>query len=293
MNNKPLQDDEFDIEALIYKLFLLFKKGIRWILTPILLMFKQPKRLIIIISILFIGAITIRYTVKPVYKSYFTLKPTNLGDLYFIGMLDDLVSLIEDDDIEGISDLLRIDNSLSEKLIKLDFATEKINHFYKYSDSINSLSIFIYTSDRGNFDTLQRAIHSYLEQSPYYSKSRNIRMENINEMERRLNRDMAGIDSLKRILTTNAGPRSAGGFVYGEPINPMNVFEKAILLYKEQLLLNYQKKYTSSFELVKNCVSTKKRYWPRLSILLPAALALALCVNLILNISAIIKTSKP
>lgn len=285
MNNRPLQDDEFDIESLIYKLFLLLKKTFNWFLYPFKLMVLKPKRLAIIMSLLFTAAIIIRYTAPPIYKSYFLLRPANQIDLNFASMITDLQTLVKDNDYEELSSLLKIDQSLSEKIYELDFKTEKTNKYFKYSDSINAIVVFIYTYDRTAFDTIQSAILNYIENSDYYSKSRNIRMENIDEMERKLNKDMADIDSLKKVLTANAGPRNAGGFVYGEPLNPMSIYEKAILIYKEQLSLHYQKKYTASFELVKKCVTTKKRYWPRLSILLPAALVLSLIVNLGFNLN--------
>lgn len=286
MNNRPLQDDEFDIESLIYKLFLLFKKALIKVFYPFKLMVNNPKRLTIIITLLFSVAGIIRFTAPPVYKSYFILRPTNQGDLNFVGMISDLITLVKDDDIETVSSILKIDENLSNKIFKIDVQTEKTNKYFKYSDSISSLSIYIYSYDRTAFDTIQNAIYQYLENSDYYSKSRNVRVQNISEMERKLNDDIAGIDSLKKILTANSGPRSAGGFVYGEPLNPMNIYEKAILIYKEQLILNYQKKYTASFELVKKCISTKKRYWPRLSILLPVALVLGLLINLGINVTA-------
>lgn len=287
MNNRPLQDDEFDIESLIYKLFLLFKKILHWLLYPFKLMVLKPKRLAIVVSLLFTAAVIIRFTAPPIYKSYFVLKPANQADLSFAGMITDLKTLVKDDDYEEVSSLLKLDQSICEKISEIDFQTEKANKYFKYSDSINSVVVYLYSYDRTAFDTIQSAILNYIENSEYYAKNRNVRIENIEEMERKLNKDMADIDSLKKVLTANAGPRNAGGFVYGEPLNPMNIYERAILIYKEQLSLHYQKKYTASFELVKKCVSTKKRYWPRLSILLPAAMVLSLLINLGFNLKAI------
>ena len=292
MNKRELQDDEFDIEELLYKLFLLFKKFINWLFYPVKLVFNKPKRLTIIIGIFVVFAIIIRYATPAIYKSHFVLKPDNQTDLNFVGMLNDIETLIKDDDYEELASILQLDQSICENIFKIENTLVKTNKFYKYNDSINCIVIDIYTYDRNQFDTVQKAIYSYIENSEYYSKSRNIRIENINEMERKLNKDMSDIDSLKKSLTHNAGPRAAGGFVYGEPINPMNVYEKAIVIYKEQLSLHYQTSYTACFELVKKCMKTKKRFWPRLSILLPISFVLGGLFNLSLSFVEIRKLRK-
>lgn len=293
MQNHELKDDEFDMEEMLYKLLLLFKKVINWFLYPFKLMVLNTKRLLILFGIFSIIAVIIRFTAPPIYKSHFVLKPANQLDLNFAGMLNDIEVLIKDDDYEELSNVLQLDQSICENIFKIDNTLIKANKYFKYTDSINSIIVDIYTYDRTQFDTVQKAIYNYIENSDYYSKSRNIRIENIQEMALKLNKDMSDIDTLKKSLTQNAGPRAAGGFVYGEPINPMNVYEKAIVIYKEQLSLNYQNKYTACFELVKKCVKTKKKFWPRLSILLPAALILSLLANMGFNLVAAKLNRKP
>jgi len=285
MNKPALQDDEFDIESLIYKLFLLFKKGIKWILFPFKLLFTNPKRLLIISALLFTVAVIIRYTAPPIYKSTFVLKPANPTDINFTGSIMDVKNLIKDGDYDELASVLKLDLTTCENLFAVEYNLVKKNTFYKYIDSINTINITLYSYNRNLFDTFQKAIYNYIENSDYYLKGKNLRIETIQELENKLNTDMSNIDSLKHSLTLNAGPRTAGGFVYGEPINPMNVYEKAILIYKEQLGLRYQSNYIASFELVKKCVSSKKRFWPRLSILLPAAFVLSLIVNLGFNLN--------
>ena len=292
MSKPALQDDEFDIESLIYKLFLLFKKGLNWLLFPFKLLFTKPKRLGIIVIILFAVAVIIRYTAPPIYKSTFVLKPANPTDQNFAGSIIDIKSLIKDDDYEELASLLKLDLATCENLFAVEYDITKKNTFYKYVDSINAINITLYSYNRNLFDTFQKAIYNYIENSDYYLKGKNLRIETINELERKLNKDMSDIDSLKQSLTRNAVPRTAGGFVYGEPINPMNVYEKAILIYKEQLSLRYQSNYIESFELVKKCNKTRKRHWPRLSVLLPSALALAVIIHLIFGLVEINRKKK-
>ena len=113
-------------------------------------------------------------------------------------MITDLKTLVKDDDYEEVSSLLKLDQNICEKISEIDFQTEKANKYFKYSDSVNSIVVHIYSFDRTAFDTIQSAILNYIENSDYYAKNRNVRIENIEEMERKLNKDMADIDSLKR-----------------------------------------------------------------------------------------------
>lgn len=289
MSKRELNDDEFDIEYLAYKLLIVLKKGLNWFLYPFKLVFLKPKRLALVISILFAVSLGIRFGTPAIYKSNFILKPANQGDLNFASILTDIKLLIKNDDYEEAAQVLHLSPDICEKIYKVDFELLKADRVYKYSDTVSSVVIDIYTSDRNLFDTIQQAIHTYIEESDYYAKSRRLRTENILEMEAKLNKDMRDIDSLKKSLTSNAVPRNAGGFVYGEPINPMNVYEKAIVIYKELLALKYETNYISSFELVKKCIKTKKRYWPRLSILLPASVILGSIICLFYNLYEIIK----
>lgn len=289
MSKHELNDDEFDIEYLAYKLLIVLKKGLNWFLYPFKLIFIKPKRLALVIGILFVVSLIIRFATPAIYKSNFILKPANQGDLNFASILNDIEVLIKNDDYEEASEILHLSPDICEKIYKIDFELVKSDRVYKYSDTVSSVVIDIYTSDRNLFDTIQQAIYTYIEESDYYAKSRKIRAANILEMETKLNKDMRDIDSLKKTLTSNAVPRNAGGFVYGEPINPMNVYEKAIVIYKELLALKYQTNYIASFELVKKCIKTKKRYWPRLSILLPASVLLGLLICLFYNLYEAIK----
>lgn len=289
MSKHELNDDEFDIEYLAYKLLIVLKKGLNWFLYPFKLIFLKPKRLALVIGILFVVSLIIRFATPAIYKSNFILKPANQGDLNFASILKDIEVLIKNDDYEEASEILHLSPDICEKIYKIDFELVKSDRVYKYSDTVSSVVIDIYTSDRNLFDTIQQAIYTYIEESDYYAKSRKIRAANILEMETKLNKDMRDIDSLKKTLTSNAVPRNAGGFVYGEPINPMNVYEKAIVIYKELLALKYQTNYIASFELVKKCIKTKKRYWPRLSILLPVSVLLGLLICLFYNLYEAIK----
>ncbi|MES2656010.1 MAG: hypothetical protein V4620_10500 [Bacteroidota bacterium] len=292
MSKRELNDDEFDIEYLAYKLLIVLKKGLNWFLYPFKLVFLKPKRLALVIGVLFAVSLVIRFATPAIYKSNFILKPANQGDLNFASILNDIKVLVKNDDYEEAAEILHLSPDVCEKIYKIDFELIKSDKIYKYTDSVNSVVIDIYTSDRNLFDTIQQSIHAYLETSDYYAKSRKLRAENILEMETKLNKDMGDIDSLKKALTSNAVPRNAGGFVYGEPINPMNVYEKAIVIYKELLSLKYQTNYIASFELVKKCIKTKKRYWPRLSILLPASVILGSFFCLFYNLYEVINRRK-
>ena len=214
MSKRELNDDEFDIEYLAYKLLVVLKKGLNWFLYPFKLVFLKPKRLALVIGILFALSLAIRFGTPAIYKSNFILKPANQGDLNFASILNDIKVLIKNDDYEEAAEILHLSPDICEKIYKVDFELIKSDRVYKYSDTVSSVVIDIYTSDRNLFDTIQHAIHSYMETSDYYAKSRKLRTENILEMEAKLNRDMRDIDSLKKALTSVFRTDTMKGILY-------------------------------------------------------------------------------
>lgn len=254
-------EDEFDIELLSWKLYKLTGKIISKLLFPIRLILLRPLRFILLICIITGLAIVLRYTLPKVYQSSFIIKPLARGDAYFVSLVYDLSIITRDEDYRMLAKQLNISDDMASKISKISLEPIKLN---KYTDTIDAAFIFIRCNDLLLFDTLQRSILLYLEQNEYYMKKRELRSNEILAMKDKIEIDLREIDSLKIQLSKTMQPRgNTGGFVFGEPIDLVKIYEEGLSLYKLKNSLNWQLQYLNSFELVKKCVPSHKPYWPR------------------------------
>ncbi|MDP1726778.1 MAG: hypothetical protein Q8M15_08340 [Bacteroidota bacterium] len=254
-------EDEFDIELLSWKLYKLSGKIISKLFFPLRLILSRPLRLILLFCIITGLAIILRYTLPKVYQSSFIIKPLARGDVYFVSLVHDLSIITRDEDYGMLAKQLNISDEMASKISKISLEPIKLN---KYTDTIDAAFIFIRCDDLLLFDTLQQSVLNYLEQNEYYLKKRQLRSVEILAMKDKIELDLKEIDSLKILLAKNMQPRgNAGGFVFGEPIDPVKIYEEGLSLYKLKTGLNWQLQYLNSFELVKKCMPSHKPYWPR------------------------------
>lgn len=282
-NNNPIQDDEFDIEVMASKLWRLQKKVWYKLFFPARVILAKPRQLIITLVLGLLLAFIGRYTIPPIYQTSIIIKPANLTEYTYLGMLADLRLLLKDDNYEELSRKLNLTIEQCKSL--KDIETNVIYRNPLRKDTISSVEIFIYSKDAYLIDTLQyRLLNNYLNGSAYYQKIYATNMEELNALEDRLLNDLRENDSLKKVVTANAFPRGGGGFVYGEPLDPLKIYESGLDLYEQLIILKGRKKFTENFELVKPGIVRLKPYFPRLIWLIPSFLLLALLTCFSLNI---------
>ncbi|MES2688982.1 MAG: hypothetical protein V4658_01180 [Bacteroidota bacterium] len=281
-NRPAYHEDEFDVEVMAGKLWRIQKKIWKKIFFPFTVLFLRPKRLVLIMGISILLAVILRYTLPPFYESSFVIKPSNSGDVYYLGMLHDLNLMLKDKNWPAVAEKLKVDVATAEKLHQVDVSPIYKNTFRQ--DTITAVEIALIMSDAMLIDTFQQSIlTNYLCGSPYYFKSKQIRKKDLAAMEVRMVADLEENDSLKKVLTRNAFPRGNGGFVYGEPLDPLKVYEAGFAMYQKMINLRSELEYTESFELVKPGVVRIKPFFPRLIILLPVFIGIGLIVCLVLN----------
>lgn len=211
-------------------------------------------------------AVILKFTLPPVYSGSFIIKTNEEKDLFFFNMLLDLENLVKDKDYNGISNELKIsesDASLLNKITLLPIFNSQSR------DSSNSVIITFNMSEHNRFIEVQNALINYLEKSAHYQKLNAKRLANIDSLERKINREIIEMDSVKDIIINNIKtPISSGnGMIYNVPIDPYKAYDVNMERFKEQLWLLNQKKLTTSFELIKPCVVSKKPIWPKFSVL--------------------------
>lgn len=284
-NQEPtsnLPQDEFDIEILAQKLYRINKRFFYKLMFPVRVIASNVKRTGLIILVAVVCAIIGRYAIPPIYKTSFVIKPNNQTENVYLNMLNDLDILLDDKNYEEIAKDLKISELLASQLKDIKVNPVFKNEFKK--DTINMVEIVLLLRNAQLIDTFQNSIiNVYLNQSAYYTKLQQIKDRDLQAMEERLVYDLKENDSLKRTVTANAFPRNSGGFVYGEPIDPLKIYQSGLQLYQHLLYVRLQKEFTHGFELVKPGVIRIKPYFPRLIILLPAFIFVGFIVSFVLN----------
>jgi hypothetical protein len=276
-----LQDDEFDIEVLFSKLNRINRKIWLRLTFPFRILFFNTRTLLITLFICVALSAVLRFTLPKIYSASFIYEPTLKADLFHLDLLADLDALFKENNEEHAADLLHIDVNKAEQVHRIFYEVQYKNEFRK--DTIMSVEVEMLADNNSIFDTLQQSILTYLMKSPHYLKLLEMRKLELNTMEEKLLQDIEYNDSLKRTLAANAIPRGNGGFVYGEPIDPVRVNESGINLIQRLISVRSQKQFINNFELVKPVVIKKKPYFPRFSILLPVLSAIGLIVVCVMN----------
>lgn len=276
-NNLP--DDEFDIEMLAQKIWNINKKAFNKVLWPFRLIFINTKRLYYCVTIAVIVSVVLRFTLPNIYESDFIIKPQRESGNVSINMLNDLNQMVKDDNYEDIGRLIGLNKDLCENLIRIKTYPIYKNAFR--NDSVDLIVISLMLKNARLVDTFQYAImNNYLEQNPYFKKKISVRLNELDIIEKQLLNDLQENDSLKKILTSSVIPRGSGGFVYGEPINPQQVYVTGYQLHERLLNIRSEKEFTQSFEMAKPGIVRLKPFFPRMIILLPVCLFVSLSVCL-------------
>jgi len=280
MNRPNPSDDEFDIEILAQKTYSVFRKTLRKLLFPVRVLIARPLRLLVFVSCGILLATILFYTLPKRYVSDFIIKPSNKGDLYFVDLIMDLGQLVYNKDHAALSQQLNLDEHTCSKLSRI--SVELIRKS-KGADTADAAIIYILSSDYTIFDTVQNSILRYLENDPYYGKMKKLRELDIADMQVKIAKNMEEIENLKKVVTQNMEPRASGGFVYGEPLNPVTVYEADLSLFRQQLGLRWQSNYASNFGLIKKCLTTTRPSWPKLPVLIIICVGVSLLVCFIFN----------
>lgn len=278
-----LKDDEFDLEILASKIWRLYKKALYKLFYPVRLIWLNPKKLWISLSIAMALSIVLRFTIPPIFESTFIIKPYNVTDVVSSIMLEDLNTMIKDDNYPDLSKNLKLSEELCENLFRLSIKPQYKNEFRK--DSIIGIQITLLLNNPRLIDTFQNAIlKNYLEENEYFKRIVDIRRQDLNEFEKTLVKEILDNDSLKRVVTTNAIPRNGGGgFVYGEPLDPQKVYQLGYDLQQQLLKVRTAKQYNLSFELAKSGIVRLKPFFPRMVILFPILGLIALIYCMVSN----------
>ncbi|TAL60937.1 MAG: hypothetical protein EPN85_06100 [Bacteroidetes bacterium] len=241
MQSNSSKNEEIDLLAIL--------NGIKRIFISLFLFFIHcigivQKRWLIFLLFSILGASAgyglYRY-LRPVYVSSLSLSSSILSNDYCADMIENLSEIVKDGTPDLLAKRLNIEIPAAKEIKRIEFSNfnEKLNKMYEDRDTIVlgiPFKIIVYSYSNTVFETVEAALVSYLENNKYALKRKEIKKQNLEALRGKLNSELIQLDTLKKNLSANILPRgTTSGFVFGQPIDPINVYKAGIEMFRNDL----------------------------------------------------------
>lgn len=112
-------------------------------------------------------------------------------------------------------------------------------------------------------DSVQAGIVQFLENNEYSRIRKERKRVSLNKLKQNLQKNIESLDSLKAVVKNSIIPRSSGqGIIFGEPINPVSIYEAEITYFKEQLEINEDLATLDNIEIIQPFIKVEKSNRP-------------------------------
>lgn len=217
---------------------------------------------------------------KPFYNSSMTLMLANIRNEFIEEQLLKLSSMIDEGNVEAVAERLDISPDAARSIREMKFSNLDDNRIDE--DSVLTGSPFrieLSLYDRELFESMEPALTNYIENNRYFAKQKRIKQKQVEDMISKLRGEITSIDSLKTNSVEPRGP--VNGFVYGQPIDPTNLFRESITLYKEQVQLEASLERLDNVEVVSGFIPKLRPTGPNMLKYLAIGGAIAFLIGMI------------
>lgn len=286
-STKKTPSDEIDLN----EIFVILSRGFRAIGTAIKFFFNLIARMVILFvsfTVLGIGlGLAMCYTTKPFYTSSMTLVLADIRNDFVGSELDNLKEMVEENNFAAMAARLEVSEQSASAIKEMEFFNldeERIAEDSVLTGSPFRIQLSLY--DPALFPTMEAAITAYLEGNPYFAKQKRIRQQEVESLIKRLNLEIASIDSLKAETGSPRGP--VNGFVYGEPLDPTNLFKESVAMYEQKVELEAELNQLDNIQVVSSFTPRSRPTGPNLLkyMLIGGAAFFVLAVIVALNLEA-------
>ncbi|SFF94221.1 YveK family protein [Pontibacter chinhatensis] len=284
--NKPMRNspDEIDLMVVFRYLGELIGKVQRGVNSVFRIIYK---RFLLIFSLIAIGlglAFALFSLAKPYYTSSMTLVLAEIRNQFVDNQLQRLSVMVGEGNYEAVAEDLDINIDAARQIKEMSFSNLDENRIAE--DSVLTGSPFeIELSLYNNvlFPTMEVALANYLENNRYFSKQKSIKQREVESMINRLKGEIAALDSVKTSAATPRGP--VNGFVYGEPLDPANLFKESITMYQKQVELEASLEQLDNIQIVNGFAPRLKPTGPKLSLYLLIGGGIAFIIGTIVAVN--------
>lgn len=277
-------NDEIDLRTVFNKLGS-FARGIRNYFAYLFHVIKS--RFLLLLFCTLIGAgigYLLYYTTKPYYTSSMTLVLAQIRNEFVEDQLIKLSIMIDDNNFETIADRLDISEEQAKDIKGMTFYNldqERIAEDSILTGSPFKIELSLYNS--ALFPVMEVALVDYLQSNRFFAKQRRIRQTQIQNMIGKLKSEVNSIDSVKTNVTDPRGP--VNGFVYGEPIDPVNLYRESVSLYQQQINLEAELEQLNTIEVVTGFSPRNRATGPRLKRYLAIGGFIAFMIGLVIAVN--------
>lgn len=256
-------DDEIDLMSILRMLQRLMNnviKGVRYLIHALLSHF-------IYVSLIMALCLGIGYALysltKPFYTSSMTLMLANIRNEFIEDEFNKLSDMILEKNSEAIATRLNISTAAAKEIKEMSFYNVELARMPE--DSIMAAFPFrieLSLYDRQLFDTMEVALVRYLGQNKFFARQKKIKQQEIENMISKLKSEIASIDSMKTNVSEPRGP--VNGFVYGQPVDPTNLYKESISMYKQLVRFEADREQLSNVQVVSSFVPRLRPTGPSL-----------------------------
>lgn len=246
---KQEANDDIDLSTLVNLIQALFRK----IANAISFVFALIGRNIRLLILFFILGALIGwggyYITKPYYTSSMTLFLADIRNQFVENQLEKLSIMIREDNLEAVAANLDITTDDAKKIKDMRFYNldqDKVSEDSILTGSPFRIELSLY--DNSLFSSMEPALVNYLESNRFFSKQKLIKQKGVENMISKLKNDISSIDSIKANVISPQGP--VNGFVYGEPIDPTNLYRESISMYQKQVKLEAELEQIDNIQVV-------------------------------------------
>ncbi|WP_187263697.1 chain length determinant protein [Pontibacter beigongshangensis] len=280
-SSKNESSEEVDLGAF----FQLLRRGLRSIGNFFGYLIHLIFRKILVIGLFMAIGLGISYIMyklaKPFYTSYMTVSLAEIRNDFVGGQLGVLEQMVNEDNFEALSDRLDISLQAAQQIKSLKFTN--LDEDIIEEDSVltgSPIRIELKLYDNTLFTAMEPAITNFLENNPYFSKQKLIRENRYRKLIGKYRNDVKSIDSIKTSLIKPAGP--VNGFVYGEPLDPTELYREGISIYKFQVEMEGELDRIESIQVVNSFAPKLRPNGPNLKLHLLVGALISLIIGLIM-----------
>jgi len=207
------------------------------------------------------------YVTKPYYKGSMTLVLADIRNDFVEDQLNKLENTVKEDNFVAVASMLNVSEEEASQIKKMAFSnldTEIIADDSVLTGSPFRIELSLY--DNKLFPTMEDALANYLESNRYFSKLKNIREREIKGTISKLNSEIESIDSIKTTVASPRGP--VNGFVFGQPVDPTNLYRESISMYREKAALEAELEQLDNIQIVNGFAPRLKPEGPQLLLFL-------------------------
>jgi len=281
------KDDEIDISVVFDRI----SSGIKRIIHNISFIISVIIKRSVTITLFVIVGLGLGYgaykVTKPYYTSSMTLILSDIRNKFVENQLNSLTEMVSEDNYEAIAQSLDIEVEEAKQIKKMEFTNLDQDRISEDSVLIGSpFKIELMLYDNKLFEVMEPALVDYLESNRYFSKQKRIRQRQVESLIGKYKNEIASIDSVKTSVVSPRGP--VNGFVYGEPIDPTNLYRESVSMYQQQVQLEAELDRLDNIEIVNGFTPRLNPTGPNLYKFLAIAgfLAFLIGVKVALNLEA-------